>query len=797
MGGGAVAANGVATYLGCEYHDQVMALGGSLRAGRLALGMGLAVLLAACRPAGTAARPVDGAGAADRPRLGAADAGSVGGEPPGLLLRAAELAYAQEDRATARALLGLALAGIAGQQGSAGALVVTAAYGLADPDFAGQPVAEAAIAPSGERAAVAHGRLLSVIELSGGYPVRRLAPHPELLRRVVSDRSGQRLATLADDAVVRLRSLNGDPGYDFPLLPPRDPARPGRPGSQTAHRAPWLDFSPDARQLFVVDCGVAAAGDCPLRRLRVVAADSGQLVQTFGSAEQELLDYTADREGTIALLFAGSPPRLFTASTGQPLPLASSLRGPAASACLSSSRLPTAGERALVVSPERRWLATLTPPATLCLWELQARRLTAAVVLSDGPARLESLLGEEVGPAVVLSTPAPEGGRRSYLLFPQTGQRLAAPRSLAAVLPLDDGGALLTGRSATGRRPRGPEIFRLHPDRRLQRLSSPQLLALPCLFAVPEAVQGDGGLALFSPTELGQSASCPPALVELSGPAPTHLWRVALPGKAPLVAADFTAEQRLVVIDAAAQLQALAGARVQFATPRSPAAVIRLDFTGVGGQLLIEGADGDKRALWPATGQLRPISSAPDSPSDSASDSASVAATGLARASRSVADTGSATDSPSWPPANVPGPLEPSTASSVDGRLRAEVQPARTAGPATLGLRELPTQKLLWQVALAGPPTALAFSPDGRWLLVGGADGAVSWRHRTDGGLRLRLQLVDGGAVVLSPDGRFELLGRVERPADYLSCRAASYPIAFPLCSERLLTPGLLAQALR
>lgn len=739
-GGGTAAGNGVAAPLGCGYHGRVMALGGSLRAGRRAQLMVMAILLAGCRPSGTAVLPVDGASAADRPRLSADDAGPVGSEPPALLLRAAELAYVQQDRATARALLGLALAGIVRQQGGEVAITVAPAYGLADPDFAGQPVAEAAIAPSGERAAVGHGRLLSVIELGGGYSVRRLAPYPERLRRLVLDRSGQRLATLADDAVVRLRSLNGDPGYDFPLLSPGDPARPGRPGSETAHRAPWLDFSPDARQLFIADCGVAATGGCPLRRLRVVAADSGQLVQTFSSGDKELLDYTADRDGTVALLFAGSPPQLFAARTGQELQLASSLRGPAASACLSSSRLPAAGERALVVSPERHWLATLAPPATLCLWELRARRLAAAVALGDGQARLESLLSEDVGAAVVLSTAAPAGGRRSYLLFPQTGQRLAAPRGLAAVLPLDDGGALLTGQSATGRLARGPEVFRLHPDRRLQRLSSPQLLALPCLFAVPEAVQGDGALALFSPTELGQSARCPPALVELSGLAPAHLWRIALPGKSPLVAADFTAEQRLVVIDAEAQLQALAGARVQYATPRFPAAVIRLDFPGAGEQLLVEGADGEKRALWLASGQLRQIAIAPGLPLGPASDAAPDAASAAA---------------PDMASGSLPGP------------------------------------------ALADPPTAVASSPDGRWLLIGGADGAVKWRRKTDGSLRLRLQLVDGGAVVLSPDGRFELLGRVERPADYLACRAASYPIAFPLCSERLLTPGLLAQELR
>ncbi|HRI54604.1 MAG TPA: hypothetical protein PLW65_30915, partial [Pseudomonadota bacterium] len=668
--------------------------------------------------------------------------------------------YAQQDRAAARALLGLGRAGIARQQGGEVAIAVAPAYGLADPDFAGQPVAAAAIAASGERAAVAHGRLLSVIELAGGYPIRRLAPHPERLRRLAIDRSGQRLATLADDAVVRLRSPSGDPGYDFPLLPPRDPARPGRLGSEAAHRAPWLDFSPDARQLFIADCGVAATGDCPLRRLRVVAADSGQLVQTFASGDKELLDYTADRDGTIALLFAGSPPRLFAARTGQELQLSSSLRGPAASACLGGSRLPAAGERALLVSPERRWLATLAPPATLCLWELRARRLAAAIALSDGPARLEALLSEDVGQAVVLSTPVPGSGRRSYLLFPQTGQRLAAPRGLAAVLPLDDGGALLTGRSATGRLARGPEVFRLHPDRRLQRLSSPQLLALPCLFAVPEAVQGDGARALFSATELGQSGSCPLALVELSGPAPAHLWRVALPGKSPLVAADFTAEQHLVMIDAQAQLQALIGTKVQYATPRFPAAVTRLDFSGTGEQLLIESADGDKRALWLASGQLRQVASPRGLPLGQAPDGASAAAPAA--------------------PSAVPSAAAPDGASAAAPDGASAAASGSPAGP-----------------ALVDPSAAVAFSPDGRWRLVGGVDGTVKWRRKTDDSLRLRLQLVDGGAVVLGPDGRFELLGRVERPADYLSCRAAGYPIALPLCSERLLTPGLLAQELR
>jgi hypothetical protein len=831
-GAGAAAGNVVAAGLGSGYHGPVSALGRSLRAGRLALVLATAVRLAGCQPAasGPAARPADGAsrgavgllardaagsGSLEAGRGGAVsglpsaggDAGRVGSEPPGLLLRAAELAEAQADRATARALLELALAGIARQQGGEVAIQVAPAYGLADPDFAGQEGADAVIAASGERAAVAHGRVLSIIELTAGYAVRRLEPHPARLRRVVSDRSGQHLATLADDGVARLRSLSGEPGHDYLLLSPRAPGSSGQPGTPSPHRAPWLDFSPDARHLFLLDCGVPASGDCPLRRLRVVAADSGELLQTLAAGPGELVDYTADRAGTLAVLFAGSPPRLFTASTGQELQLASAVSGPAAAACLGSSRRPEPGERALLVSPERRWLVTLAPPATLCLWELAARRLTAAVPLGERP-RLESLLSTDAGPAAVLSV-GERGERRAYLLFPQTGQRFAAPRGLAAVLPLDDGGALMTGRRPGDRGPRGPEVFRLGADSRLQRLAVPQLLALPCLFAAPEAVQGDGALALFSPTERAASGSCPPALVALSGPA--RLWPLPLPGQAPLVAADFIAEQQLVVIDAAAQLQVLVGARVEYATPRFPAAVTRLDFAAAGERLDIGGADGLARTLGLATGQLgyivRPPAAPPILPADRVPPASAIDRAPLAPAADRVSPALAAERAAPAPavdrvsPALAADRAPPGAApvlTAVAGPLRAEVKPAAAESAGfTLSLREPDRAGVRWQVALDRPPTALAFSPDGRWLLTGGGDGAVIWRGLADGRVRLRLQLVDGGAVLMTPDGRFELLGQLARPADYLACRAASYPLAYSLCRERLFTPGLLAQALR
>ena len=85
----------------------------------------------------------------------------------------------------------------------------------------------------------------------------------------------------------------------------------------------------------------------------------------------------------------------------------------------------------------------------------------------------------------------------------------------------------------------------------------------------------------------------------------------------------------------------------------------------------------------------------------------------------------------------------------------------------------------------------------GSVLITGGAGGTVVWRRTADNSELVRLQLVAGGAVAVSADGRFELLGDIERPADYVFCRAASYPVPYALCAERLRTPGLLAATLR
>ena len=710
---------------------------------------------------------------------GAADTardGGIANEPPALLLRAAELSYEQGELGTARALLGLALAAIARGQPGAASIAVTLGTGAADPDFADPGAAsgaDAAIAASGERAAIAHGRLLSVVELDGGYALRRLYRHPQRLRRVVSDRSGQRFLTLAEDGVVRLLAGTGEPGPSWPLVAPVEPGQPGRPGHESPWRARWLDFSPDGRWVFLADCGSAAGPDCPLRRLRVFSTERGELLQTFAQGEQELLSYTATRDGTVALLFAGRPPQLYAAASGRALPLASSVRSSAAAtACLSRTRIPSASESPMVVSPDRQWLATLAPPATACLWSLRERQLVGAAVLAAGPQEawhLESLLGDPQAATLILKSEERGRGQRGLLMDPQTGRQLATLRDLAAVLPLDDGGALLTGRADPGGRRARVQLFRFSPERRLQRLSGAERLLPPCLFAAPDAVQGDGGQALFSPSEVGTHPDCATALVAQLAPLPARLRRVPLLGSAPLVAADFIDAQRLTMIDAAGRMQVLRDAQVEYASPKAAAAVTRIGFAApekgaAATQLSLETADGKTRLLWLATGQLQLLPSEHAAPARTASDAVLQAA-------------------------------------APSGRLRAEVTGDKRS---QVLLRSLPDGQLLWQRELSGLSaiSALGFSPDNSALLIGGSGGTVIWLRVSDQRELVRLQLLaqeaanKDGAVAIYPDGRFEIQGEIDHPADYIFCQAGTYPIPFPLCADRLRAAGRLKTVL-
>ncbi len=92
--------------------------------------------------------------------------------------------------------------------------------------------------------------------------------------------------------------------------------------------------------------------------------------------------------------------------------------------------------------------------------------------------------------------------------------------------------------------------------------------------------------------------------------------------------------------------------------------------------------------------------------------------------------------------------------------------------------------------------TSVSFSADGRWLATGSRDGSTRLWSLPDAQLRLSLRAVAGSdaAYAFAPTGEVEFFGDAR---DYPVCRVGPISVAFELCEERFVTPGLLARTRR
>ncbi|MFO0575595.1 MAG: hypothetical protein U1A78_16490 [Polyangia bacterium] len=672
-------------------------------------------------------------------------------EPPDVLLRAATLALRQSDERSAATLVDLALALLGGPD----AVTVAPALGLRDPEALGRAPVLADLSPTGERLAVAHGRLLSLLETEAGYELRRLAPHPapiRALRLTRARREGGLVATLADDGTVRLLPTGGAPPRAFPAQPPLSAAAPAAPvtiADERPYRAGYLDFSPDGSLLYVADCaaGGARAVGCLPQRLRIFDTATGQLVGEHGGPV-ELVEYTPRRDGTVALLWAGRPPVLLEARTGRPRPLVTppELDGPAARDCQAATVPPRPGQRPWLVSPERGALLTQARPGLVCLWDLPRQRLVQAIETADlglgpGELRLDALLVD--GRGVLLGEPGPRG--TSHLVElprpPARPLRRAALGRVVQTMPLDAGGALLTARTPG---PGGADgaalvLWRLGDVPRPLRFALPAALQELGPLRAPDAVSGDGRLVVLSQRE-GPVVSLLTLPVPGQPVRPPRAAGLLLGLNAPLVYTDFIEDaQRLVAVDedggaAVLELSGTGG-------PVAPMPRFRLDpsapvftslrFSTEGDELLV-GLGARRLRLWLGAGRLRP---------------------------------------PEDLPAREPLPAHPTplTADSPDGRLRVRTD-------------------------AAGGLTFLSPRSPGAGL------GAAPAPANT--GALLRLQVLPGGlgAVALALSGpaagRFEILGTVPSPGDYLICRAGSTHLSHALCVPHKARPGLVREVM-
>lgn len=638
------------------------------------------------------------------------------------------------------------------------------------------------VAANGSVIAIAHGSLLSAVDLRQSYRLLRLPTHAATIRQIKISADGRRVASFADDQILRLFALpTGALLLELPLS--LDFLALGE-----RRHAELFAFSPDSRRLFALDCGERSGPACPLVRLRSFACERGERHGEI-ALSAEPIDYTSRSDGTLAVLPTGEPPRFYDASSGMEWPQgASPPRSPGAAAVpvpagdgpaqCRSQRYPQTRGRPWLISPERHWLLTLGSPSLLCLWDTIEHRLARAIPLPRPMpgALLISLLADARAVVIAESKPAAGRGAKSPASAAPTTPALpttaevfelgatgaSAPRRPVrlgyplSVLPLDAGGALWTvappaaapgdaadegGDDAARAGADGPgadgELCLLPGVQAGERSSAPRCLQVPGLWrqadahAGPLATSGDGRFAFFGSRQPllidTQAHGASRAATTMALPAPAATPRVEN--------AEILEDGRLITLYQSGELRAysLPAAELSYVPP-IPTSLRRVDAKD--DAWLIERTDGTSLSLSLESASLR---------------RQAVLGSGL-------------------PPA---GPAEPAavTAPTVP-------TPALTVGENRLFI--LPGGALLLQDRrAAGQRLRLQFLPET-------ASGPAAGERRAP------------SAVVVASDGRFERIGEASLSdiEPYILCRAGPYQAPLALCAERLETKGLLVAAL-
>ncbi|HNN95031.1 MAG TPA: hypothetical protein PKI03_22295, partial [Pseudomonadota bacterium] len=625
-----------------------------LRGGRslafgLSLGLGL-VALPACRGGSSSG---SGAGGSLAPRADGGATSAVASAPagrggsnaadtaPDLLVWASDLAVREGDMASARRILAMALAKIGGSlsvQPAAGFLdagwaVSSGRVGKSGDSSVSDDSAEllSEVAANGSVMAIAHGSLLSAVDLRQSYRLLRLPAHAATIRQIKVSSDGRRVASFADDQILRLFALpTGALLLELPLS--LDFLALGE-----RRHAELFAFSPDSRRLFALDCGERSGPACPLVRLRSFACERGERHGEI-ALSAEPIDYTSRSDGTLAILPTGEPPRFYDASSGMEWPQTPALppggsavrtaptapSGEAAVSQCRGGRYTSGRGRPWLISPERHFLATLASPSLLCLWDVVEHRLSRAVPLPRAmPGVLLLSLLSEARQVVLAESKAASGKRGSEekSLPPQNAEVIdLAPAAAASagrralrlpyplsVLPLDAGGALWTaappgagtaaasegGDGAPEPVPADGEICLLVGDRAGDRGPTPRCLKVPGLWRQAEpqlgplATSGDGRFVFFGsklPLLLDtQAHGASRAATVLSLPAPAVSPRVEN--------AEILDDGRLITLYQSGELRgySLPAAELSYVPPL-PSAIRRLEVTDEA--WLIERTDG-------------------------------------------------------------------------------------------------------------------------------------------------------------------------------------------------------------
>lgn len=123
-------------------------------------------------------------------------------------------------------------------------------------------------------------------------------------------------------------------------------------------------------------------------------------------------------------------------------------------------------------------------------------------------------------------------------------------------------------------------------------------------------------------------------------------------------------------------------------------------------------------------------------------------------------------------------------------------------------LHSLPDGQKRWQSAdsIDSPIYALAFTPDGTRIVIGGLTGSLLWLDARDGKTLLRMQLLPGQAAATAlskaPSDQFEWISgsgkpvAVAAPENYVVCQSGPQIVPFSRCRDALFAPGLTQRQL-
>lgn len=461
----------------------------------------------------------------------------------------------------------------------------------------GLGLAATAVSQNGRRVAMGHGRLLTLMSPGTELPLARAPELPGFIQQVFLSKTGARAAASTTQQPPHLHLFNGGTGAPLASLPLQLPTDG------------WVkaQFSPDEKVLAWRDCAKVGADRCILERLHLMDAATGKELPAPAMASAPILDMGFSKDGALFVLQPGSL-RFFSLPDMATLPTAAGTDETMCAAALTPSA--DGQPEPWSTSPDGRLLAHPLPPARICLWELDQRRVTKVVDLRGrlppgSPSAVLGIVAEGRGLLVSLRRSAQPA--RTALYDVTAGRVLTTLEPVGEVYPVADGSTLVSVWVPVA----GHSVSEVLTLKRITRDLVVQAVPLGEADRAAElsieAVSTDGRYLAMLPHGSPLMAETGVIVLADLSQSPAKILRLESP--APLVSASLAFDQsrgELVYADQEMRVRtyALPSGQVRYDSPRWPFMISDLSFRADGQELAIASLDGFIYTFSLATGHF-------------------------------------------------------------------------------------------------------------------------------------------------------------------------------------------------